>query len=249
MADIQDAAARLDARRLLSKAREAGRRTLDEHSAKTLLTSFGIAAPPGEVVADAAAARLAAVRLNPPLAAKLVGQEAIHKSDVGGVRLSLGTEDDVHAAILGLAEAAARHEVVVTGYLVEEMAPPGCEMVIGGLRDPRFGMVVMVGLGGVFVEIFADTAFRVCPIDEFDAKDMIDQLQAAPLLRGIRGRRVVSEDALVRALLAVGGEQGLLMTLHDEIEELDINPLIVAEHDALACDARIVLRARDGERR
>lgn len=249
MEDLCSVESPLDARRLFAQAREAGRRSLDEHCAKRLLSSFGIAVPRGEVVADAVAARAAAVRLKAPLAAKLVGREAIHKSDIGGVRLSLGTAADVHAAVLGLAEAAASHDVAVTGYLVEEMAAPGCEVVIGGLMDARFGMVVMVGLGGVFVEIFADTAFRVCPIDEIDAKDMIEQLQAAPLLRGARGRKVVSEAALVRALLAIGGERGLLMTLYDEIEELDINPLIVTEDGATACDARIVLRVPEGEGR
>ena len=148
-----------------------------------------------------------------------------------------------------MGEAAAGHDVALSGYLVEEMAAPGCEVVIGGVVDAHFGPVVMLGLGGVFVEIFADTAFRVCPIDDVDARDMIEQLQAAPLLRGARGRTVVSEDALVRVLLAIGGRQGFLMTLCDEIEELDVNPLMVSEHDAVACDARIVLRPREGGRR
>jgi acetyl-CoA synthetase (ADP-forming) len=112
--------------------------------------------------------------------------------------------------------------------------------------DARFGPVVMLGLGGVFVEIFADTAFRVCPIDEIDARDMIDQLRAAPLLRGARGRKPVSEDAIVAALLAVGGDNGLMTTLCDEIQELDINPLMVSGHGAVACDARVVLRPWEG---
>lgn len=231
---------------MLAEARQAGRRALDEPGAKRLLQSFGIAVPRGEVVADAAAAQLAASRLKAPFAAKVVSQEAIHKSDIGGVRLSLGAAADVRAAVLALGEAAAGHNVVASGYLVEEMATPGCEVVIGGLMDPRFGPVVMLGLGGVFVEIFADTAFRVCPIDAIDVRDMIDQLRAAPLLRGARGRKPVSEDAIVAALLAVGGDNGLMTTLCDEIEELDINPLMVSEHGAVACDARVVLRPLQG---
>ena len=249
MAVSPDVASGLDARRVLALARKAGRRTLDEPSAKRLLRSFGIEVPRGEVVADSDAAQLAASRLKAPFAAKLVSQEAIHKSDIGVVRLSLRADADVRAAVLALGEAAADHDVAVSGYLVEEMAAPGCEVVIGGLVDARFGPVVMLGLGGVFVEIFADTAFRVCPIDDIDARDMIEQLQAAPLLRGARGRKVVSEDALVRALLAIGGEQGFLTTLSEEIEELDVNPLMVSEHGAVACDARIVLRVLEGDGR
>ncbi len=236
------ATGRLDVRERLDQARRAGHDALDEPAAKKLLESFGIAVPRGEVVADAAAARRSAARLSGPLAAKLVSPKALHKSDIGGVLLSLQTPEEVESAVLRLSEAAAAHAVAVSGYLVEEMAPAGCELVVGGMLDPRFGPVIMLGLGGVFVEIFADTAFRVCPIDEADARDMIDQLQAAPLLRGARGRQRVPEDAIVACLLAVGGDRGLMTTLRDEVAELDINPLMVSVQGAVACDARIVLR-------
>jgi acetyl-CoA synthetase (ADP-forming) len=226
----------------MDQARRSGRHALDEPSAKRLLESFGIAVPRGEVAADAAAARRLAARLTAPLAAKLVSPDAIHKSDIGGVLLSLQSPQEVESAVLRLAEAAADHALATSGYLIEEMAPAGCELVVGGMIDPRFGPVIMLGLGGVFVEIFADTAFRVCPIDETDARDMIDQLQAAPLLRGARGREPVSEEAIVACLLAVGGDRGLMMTLRDEVSELDINPLMVSVRGAVACDARIVLR-------
>jgi acetyl-CoA synthetase (ADP-forming) len=115
------------------------------------------------------------------------------------------------------------------------------ELVIGGVIDSRFGPVIMLGLGGVFVEIFGDTAFRVCPIDRRDAQEMIDELRSAPLLRGARGRAPVNEERIVEALLAVGGEGSLLTELESEIAELDINPLIVSAQAAVACDARIVL--------
>ena len=105
----------------------------------------------------------------------------------------------------------------------------------------------MLGLGGVFVEIFADTAFRVCPIDEIDARDMIDQLQAAPLLRGARGRRAGLGRRDRGGAACRGGKSATHETLCDEIEELDINPLMVSEHGAVACDARVVLRRLQGD--
>jgi len=113
--------------------------------------------------------------------------------------------------------------------------------VIGGLRDPQFGPMVMVGLGGVFVEVLGDVAFRICPIARLDAEEMLDDLKGAALLRGARGRRPVSREAIVDVLLKVGGENGLLMTHAEDIAEMDINPLIVSEHAAVAVDARFVL--------
>jgi len=121
------------------------------------------------------------------------------------------------------------------------MAPAGQEIVIGAIRDPQFGPMIMVGLGGIFVEVMADVAFRLCPIAERDARAMLDELRGTALLRGARGRDAVSEDAIVEALLRIGGANGLLMTQGDEIEELDINPLIVSAHGAVAVDARFIL--------
>jgi acyl-CoA synthetase (NDP forming) len=227
----------------LDAAVAAGRAALDEPAAKRVLAAFGVRVPDGATVGDAEQAIHAASVLGHPVAIKLVSPDAIHKSDIGGVRLAVADAEGVRRAIDELRAGAAAHAVNTTGFLVERMARPGTEVVIGGLVDPRFGPVVMLGLGGVFVEIFADTAFRVCPISEADARDMIDELKAAPLLRGARGRVPASEGALVEALLAIGGENGLMTRAAGSIVELDVNPLIVSADEALACDARIVLRS------
>jgi acetyl-CoA synthetase (ADP-forming) len=99
----------------------------------------------------------------------------------------------------------------------------------------------MVGLGGVFVEVLADVAFRICPITRLDAEEMLDELKGAALLRGARGRKPVSREAVLDVLLKAGGENGLLMTHREDIAEADINPLIVSEQGAVAVDARFVL--------
>ena len=129
----------------------------------------------------------------------------------------------------------------VDGFLVEEMAPPGQEIVVGGVRDPQFGPLVMVGLGGVFVEVLADVSFRICPITRLDAEEMLDELKGAALLKGARGRKPASRAAIVDVLLKVGGEDGLLMRHAADMQEADINPLIVSETGAVAVDARFVL--------
>ena len=225
---------------LFSEARAAGRATLDEPAAKRVLAAHGIAVPAGVRISSPGSSTGGALpaTLKPPFAAKLISPDASHKSDVGGVRLGVADAAEALAAARGLERLARDQGLAFEGVLVEEMAPAGVELVIGGVMDARFGPVIMLGLGGIFVEIFGDTAFRVCPIDRIDAKDMIDELKGAPLLRGARGRKPVDEERVVDALLKVSA---LLVDAEGELAELDINPLIVSEHAAIACDARIVL--------
>lgn len=229
---------------IFAKARAAGRAVLDEPAAKRVLAAYGISVPRGVSVAPGAKPELG--ELAGPLVAKLISPDASHKSDVGGVRLGLADAAAAAAAVREMETLARIRKLALDGVLVEEMSPAGVELVIGGVIDARFGPVVMLGLGGVFVEIFGDTAFRVCPIDRIDATEMIGELRGAPLLRGARGRTPVDEELIVAALLAVGGEGGLLVDLEPEIAALDINPLIVSARSALACDARIVLSEKEG---
>jgi len=226
---------------IFAQARAAGRSALDEPAAKRVLAAYGIAIPRGTTVAPGV--RPALEGLAAPFAVKLISQDASHKSDVGGVRLGLDAAA-VAQAVREMEALASGRNLRFEGALVEEMAPAGVELVIGGVIDARFGPVLMLGLGGVFVEIFGDTAFRVCPIERRDAQEMIDELRGAPLLRGARGRKPVDEARIAEALLAVGGAGGLLVGLEHELAELDINPLIVSGQAAVACDARIVLSKR-----
>jgi acyl-CoA synthetase (NDP forming) len=140
-----------------------------------------------------------------------------------------------------MASLPAINNARIDGYLIEEMAPAGQEIVVGAVRDPDFGPMVMVGLGGIFVEVLADVAFRICPITRLDAEEMLDDLKGAAVLKGARGRKPVSRDAIIDVLLKVGGEDGLLMRHADDFKEADINPLIVSETGAVAVDARFIL--------
>jgi len=185
--------------------------------------------------------RAAAAGLQAPLVLKVVATGVVHKSDVGGVRLNLRSADEAAATAAELLVALRAKDIEPEAWLVEEMAPRGVEVVIGGTLDPEFGPLVMVGLGGIFVEVLKDVAFRICPIDERDARDMLDELQGSALLRGARGRDPVSIDALVDVLLRVGGEGGLLLQGDGQLAELDINPLIVSREAAVAVDARFIL--------
>ncbi len=189
-----------------------------------------------------AATEAALAGLSRPLVTKILSCDGAHKSDFGGVRLNLDTAADIRAALEEIGDAAAHAGIATNGFLVEEQSSPGVEMVLGGLWDPRFGPCVMVGLGGVFVEVFEDVAFRTCPISTDDARDMIRSLRAAPLLRGARGAPPCDEEAVIAALVALGGTGGLMEALDGQATEIDINPLIVRPEGATAVDARIILR-------
>lgn len=232
----------MDVDAAIGAALKAGRGVLDEESGKRVLAANGIEVPASLSVAGPDGAADAFARLSPPLAAKVVSPDIVHKSDAGGVKVGIGSAAELEAALREIESAVRAHTDDIEGYLVEEMAPAGHEVVVGGSTDPTFGPVVMFGLGGIFVEVFADVAFRICPIAPVDAREMIDELKAAKLLRGARGGIHASEEAIVDTLLKVGGEGGMMLSLEGKVTEIDINPLIVSGNGAVAADARFVLK-------
>jgi acyl-CoA synthetase (NDP forming) len=234
----------MSALQAIHAARAASRSSLDELAGKRLLAHFGISVPNSVLVQadEVLAPKLAG--LKPPFVLKVMSPDILHKSDAGGVRVGLQDVSRLEEALQAMRAQPAIARARIDGFLVEEMAPQGMELVIGGLRDPQFGPLVMVGLGGIFVEVLQDVAFRICPIERIDALEMLEELKGRALLDGARGQPAVSRQALVDVLLKVGGESGLLMTLGDEIAEADLNPVIVSAHGAVAVDARFILAAR-----
>ncbi len=226
---------------LIAAAKKDKRAALDEIAGKQLLASFGVTVPKSVVVTDTAAVAKAIAGMRPPFALKVMSPEILHKSDAGGVKIGLKSAEEVAQAITSMAAAPQIKKARVDGWLIEEMAPAGQEVVVGAVRDPNFGPLVMVGLGGIFVEILADVAFRICPITRLDAAEMLDDLKGVALLDGARGRVRASREAIIDVLMKVGGENGLLMQHADDFKEADINPLIVSANGAVAVDARFVL--------
>jgi acyl-CoA synthetase (NDP forming) len=225
----------------IQQARASGRAALDESAGKQLLAAYGIAVPQSKVVRGPDEAVAAMRTLKAPVVVKVVSPDILHKSDAGGVKVNLKSAAEVEDAIRTMAAAPQIKAAKVEGYLIEEMAPSGQEIVVGGLRDPEFGPLVMVGLGGIFVEVLADVSFRICPITRVDAQEMLAELKGAAVLKGARGRKPASLDAIVEVQLKVGGENGLLLRHADDIKEADVNPLIVSESGAVAVDARVIL--------
>jgi acyl-CoA synthetase (NDP forming) len=231
----------VDARQLIAAARKTGRRALGEADGKRLLSSFGVPVPRFAVVANADDVESAIDGLAAPLAVKLLSQDVLHKSDAGAVILGATGLEAVRSAIVTIAQQPQVQGARVDGYLIEEMCPPGLEIAIGAVRDRQFGMMIMVGLGGIFVELLKDVSFRLCPITREDALGMLAELRGAALFDGVRGRKAPDKSAVVELLLKLGGEQGLLAALDPEIAELDLNPVIAHERGIVVVDARFVL--------
>jgi acyl-CoA synthetase (NDP forming) len=232
----------MSAKELITQARARQRTALDEQAGKSLLAAYGIAVPQSLTVRNPSEVDAAFTKLKPPVVVKIMSPDILHKSDAGGVKVGLKSAAEVKDAINAMAASPQIKAARFDGYLIEEMAPAGQEIVIGGLRDPYFGPLVMVGLGGIFVEVLRDVSFRICPITRIDAEEMIDELKGAAILAGARGRKPASRAAIVDALLKVGGDNGLMMTHADDISEADINPMIVSASGAVAVDARFILR-------
>jgi acyl-CoA synthetase (NDP forming) len=226
---------------LVAAARLAGRNALDEGAGKQLLSAFGINVPQSCVAKGVADVDAAMKALKTPVVVKVMSPDILHKSDAGGVKINLHSVVDVKAAITDMLAAPQIKGARIDGFLIEEMAPAGHELVIGGLRDPDFGPLVMVGLGGIFVEILKDVSFRLCPITRIDAEEMLAELKGAAILKGARGTKPASLDAIIDVLLKVGGDDGLLLQYAADISEADINPLIVSDTAAVAVDARFIL--------
>lgn len=233
---------------MIAEARKQNRAALDERAGKELLAAYGVAVPRSVVVPGVAQVAAALGKLNLPVVVKVMSPDILHKSEARAVRLNITSSEELAVAceeILANARAYKK-DARIEGFLVEEMAPAGQEIVVGGVRDPQFGPLVMVGLGGIFVEVLADVSFRICPITRRDAGEMLDELKGAALLRGARGRKPVSRTAIVDVLLKVGGDGGLLMMHAQDIAEADINPVVVSEYGAVAVDARFVLTKSGG---
>jgi acetyl-CoA synthetase (ADP-forming) len=177
--------------------------------------------------------------LDEPTSKRILGEYGIRAPR--SVVIKTDDAEAVKASIDDISQRCRDHGYTVDGFLLEEMVNQGHEIVIGGYRDDTFGPVMMFGLGGIFVEVLQDVTFRICPITEADAREMIQDLRGAALLKGVRGGISVPDEVIVNALLAVGGEQGFFFELTDLIKELDINPLLANEQEVIALDARIVL--------
>lgn len=208
-------------------------RTLDEAAAKDLLAAYGVPVVQERRAADADAAVAAAERIGYPVVLKGIGADIAHKTELGLVALNLRDAAAVRAAAARLLDALQGRG----GLLVQRMVTGRRELLAGLTRDPQFGPVVTFGLGGIFAEALADASFRVCPLTEHDAREMLGEIRARALLDEVRGLPPVDREALVRILLGLAR----LAQERPDVAAVDINPLVIDGASPVAVDALVVL--------
>ena len=228
---------------VLDRLRQEGRATAGDTEARDVLAAYGIPLPKSALAKDSDEAVAAAESMGYPVVMKIASPDILHKTDIGGVKLNLTSASDVRDAFDLIVYRATRHmpDATIWGCQVQQMVKGGREVIIGMNRDPQFGPLLMFGLGGVYVEALKDVTFRVAPIDRREAREMLTEIRAFNLLRGVRGEKPADLDAVADALVRVSQ----LVTDFPDIVELDINPLLVfpAGQGVLGLDMRLALRA------
>jgi acyl-CoA synthetase (NDP forming) len=226
---------------VFAQAKKEGRNYLLEPEAKMVCMEYGIPVPRFKVALTYDEAIKFAEGIGYPVVLKIVSPDIIHKFDIGGVALNLKNSSEVKNAYENILTNVKRHKpnAKIVGVLVQEMAPQSTEVIVGAIKDPQFGPALMFGLGGIFVEVLKDVTFRIAPITESDAREMITEVKAYPVLKGYRGQPPVDLNAIVNILL----NTSKLVMDHLEIKELDLNPILVYEKGAKTVDARIILES------
>jgi len=227
------------AAQILSRVQLEKRKHLFESEAKAVCSDYGIPVTRFEVAKNQVEAVKFAEKIGYPVVLKIVSPNIIHKSDVGGVVVNLKTAKEVKNAYKKILDNVKRHKpkAKIVGMLIQEMAPSSTEVIVGAIKDPQFGPTLMFGLGGIFVEVLRDVTFRVAPIKKDEAHEMITEVKAYPLLKGYRNLPPADIEAIVKILLSTSK----LVMEHQEIKELDLNPIMVYKKGAKVVDARIVL--------
>ncbi|MEA2052443.1 MAG: acetate--CoA ligase family protein [Euryarchaeota archaeon] len=229
-----------EAKKLIINALTAGRHALFEPEAKALVSAWGIQVPKSVLTKGLEDVALKSKQLTPPLVLKVVSQDILHKMEFGGVITGINDSEEVSTALKEMKRTLAENapKARIAGFLLEETAPTGIELIIGGLRDPQFGPAVMFGTGGFAVELVADVSFRLAPLNREEVFDMMREVKSYPLLTGFRGSKPVDIEKLASTVMKLSD---ILLEI-EEIKEIEINPLLVHEEGAVAVDARVVLQ-------
>jgi acyl-CoA synthetase (NDP forming) len=218
---------------------ESGQTVLTEFESKELLQEIGIPVPAQKLTSTKEETLAAVEEIGFPVVLKLMAEDVIHKSDTGAVKLNLKTKEEIENAYEELMNIPAQMEKKIS---VQKMADePITELIIGMTTDPQFGPALMFGIGGILVELLEDVSFRIAPITEFDAKEMIHEIKGFPILDGYRGKPKADIEAIVETLMKISE----LVTINETINEMDLNPVFIYEKGLVCVDARIILKEKD----
>lgn len=179
-------------------------------------------------------AHLIAKSIGYPVALKIISDEISHKTDVGGVKVGIRNDQSLALAYDEIMESAKPYSGKIKGVLVQKMARRGTELIIGGKKDAQFGHMIILGMGGVYVEIFRDISARLCPITEKDVDEMVEELKSHPIIEGARGRKGINVAGLKELMLST-----CRLLQKEDLQELDLNPVIFDENGYDIVDARM----------
>jgi len=224
---------------IFDQVKEEGRFILTEFESKRILKQAGISVVETKLAKTKKEALSLSQKMGFPVALKITSPDVIHKSDSGGVKLSLNNGTEVKKAYDEILKKVRKQypDAVVHGVSVQKMIRPGTEVIVGTSKDSQFGPVIMFGLGGIFVELLKDVSFRVIPVERRDAQEMIKEIKGYPLLQGYRGKEPANISALVEIILKISK----LIEENPQIKELELNPIFAFGDKAVAVDARIIL--------
>jgi acyl-CoA synthetase (NDP forming) len=227
--------------KIINNVLNSGRTVLTEVESKQLVAEAGIPVVETKLAKTKAEAISISKKMGFPVVLKIVSPDIIHKSDIGGVKLGLANATQVGKAYTEIMAAAkkANKKADIHGISVQKMARPGVEVIMGMSKDAQFGPVLMFGLGGVFVEVLKDVAFRIVPLNRRDASQMIREIKGYPLLEGYRGQEPANITALEDLLLKLSD----FVDKNPKIKEMDLNPIFAYKDGALAVDARVILES------
>jgi acyl-CoA synthetase (NDP forming) len=197
----------------------------------SLLEQHGFRLLPYSLVKDEGTAAAAAKKMGYPVVLKVVSPEIEHKTDVGGVKVDIRNEDVLRHSYRDIIKSTQGKKI--DGVLVQKMARKGVELIIGGKKDPQFGHMIVLGLGGIYVEIFKDISARLCPVSEADVEEMLAELKAHPLLEGARGRKPINRKTTKELVL-----RACAFMKKEDIKEMDLNPVVCDERGCDIVDAR-----------
>lgn len=225
---------------VLKQARKKNQGALSEYDSKRVLKKYGIPVTKERLVKSQKDAVAAADKIGYPVVIKACGADLTHKTEHDAIRLNLADAGSVRKAVKELKEATEGLEL--EGFLVQQMVMGQRELVMGLIRDPQFGPCVMFGLGGIYTEILKDVSFRVAPLTQKDALEQMSEIRGKKILEAFRGMAAVDKKALAKSLVALGK----IGMDHDDIAEIDINPLILTKKGKpVAVDALVVLDKKE----
>jgi acyl-CoA synthetase (NDP forming) len=215
------------------------KRPLLETEAKELLREYGIPVPDFKLIKSEDEIVGLTKEINFPIVMKIISSDIVHKTDAGGVKVGIKDEKEAKTAYQDIMYKVKKYkkEAKISGVITYSMIPQGTEIIIGVMKDPHFGPVIMFGLGGIFVEILKDISFRILPLEERDAEEMIAEIKGYQILKGIRGETPKDIQSIRDVLMKISQ----LVMENPEIKEIDLNPVFVFNQGLQVVDARMIL--------